>query len=152
LKAADQDIFHQRGMPSLFVVQHVLIARVDDTSQFLAENSAATKCFDFVLWQKNVCEERKAQNQIPIGAMDHCHCALLALGARVLTFLESEVQGGFTSCLVSVTTQLCHLAVQRQNTRCREFSMIRFSAMKNFMMGLGSAREPPCSKTCICPC
>jgi hypothetical protein len=44
LKAADQDIFHQRGMPSSFVVQHVLIARVDDTSQFLAENSTATKC------------------------------------------------------------------------------------------------------------
>ena len=76
LKAEDQDDYHRCGLPGLLVTQYNLIARIDDTCQFLAENLTDTHEFDFALrsklnWSKNVHEEREAPNQILVGAMEH---------------------------------------------------------------------------------
>jgi hypothetical protein len=101
LKAVDQYNFHRCGMPSLFVLQYNLIARIDATCHFLVEPLTATEDLDFGLrsklnWSKNAHEEHEAPNQILIGAMDHRCCTQLALGAHIEMFLESDVQGGLT--------------------------------------------------------
>ena len=75
LKAEDQDDMRRYGMPSSFVFQYNLIARIDDSCQFLVSNLTASTDFDFVLrsklnWSKNVHEESDAPNQILLGAMD----------------------------------------------------------------------------------
>ena len=76
LKGEDQDDCHRHGLPGLLVTQCNLIARIEDTCQFLAENLTDTHEFDFALrsklnWSKNVHEEREAPNQILVGAMEH---------------------------------------------------------------------------------
>jgi hypothetical protein len=104
LKAEDQDDMRRHGLPAFFVFQCNLIARVDDSSRFLAENLKDTPDFDFVLrsklsWSKNAHEEREAPNQILIGSMDFDHCVLLDVAVHLETFLASALQGGLTPCV-----------------------------------------------------
>jgi hypothetical protein len=101
LKAENQDDMHRYGLPSLFVFQYNLIARIDDTCMFLVENLTDTPDFDFVLrskldWSKNVDDEREAPNQILLAAMDYRYCVQLALAVHTEIFLESAGQGGLT--------------------------------------------------------
>jgi hypothetical protein len=63
------DIIRRYGIPSFVKFQFHLIARIDDTTQFLMENLAANPDFDFTLrsklrWSKNVNEERDATLRI----------------------------------------------------------------------------------------
>jgi hypothetical protein len=101
LKAEDQDAMWKYGLPSLFVFQYNLIARIDDMCQLLVSNLRMSRDFDFVLrtklnWSKNVHEECDVPNQILIGAMDHHYCVLLALAVYIEICLGSAGQGGLT--------------------------------------------------------
>ena len=101
LKADGQDDMRRYGLPGLFVLQYNLIARIDDTCQFLISNLTESDDFDFVLrsklnWSKNVNEERDAPNQILLGAMDHHYCALLALAVHLEIFLGAAGHAGLT--------------------------------------------------------
>jgi hypothetical protein len=69
-----------------------MIARIDDTTQFLMENLTAHPDFDFTLqskltWSK-MCT-KSAPNQILIGAMDPWFCVLFALAVWLEVFIES---------------------------------------------------------------
>ncbi len=98
----DEDAMRKYGLPSLFVFQYNLIARIDDTCQFLVSNLTASSDFDFVLrsrlnWSKNVHEERDAPNQILLGAIDFRYCVLLTLAIHLEVFLGTEGgQGGLS--------------------------------------------------------
>jgi hypothetical protein len=88
------DLICRYGIPSLFKFQYNLIARIDDSTQFILENLTASADFDFTLrsklnWSKNVNEERDAPNQILIGAMDPMYCVLLGLAVFLEVFIES---------------------------------------------------------------
>jgi hypothetical protein len=88
------DLIRRYGIPSLFKFQYNLIARIDDSTQFILENLTASADFDFTLrsklnWSKNVNEERDAPNQILIGAMDPMYCVLLGLAVFLEVFIES---------------------------------------------------------------
>jgi hypothetical protein len=52
LKTEDQDAMQKYGLPSLFVFQYNLIARIDDTCQMLVSNLTTSMDFDFVLRSK----------------------------------------------------------------------------------------------------
>jgi hypothetical protein len=62
----NDDIVRRYGIPNFLRYQFHMIARIDDTTQFLMENLTAHPDFDFTLqskltWSKNVHEERDAQ-------------------------------------------------------------------------------------------
>jgi hypothetical protein len=64
------------GIPALLSFQFVMIARVNDASQFLRQNlqrhhrfpGMALKCW--LTWSMNVMDERSAPWQTLLGAMD----------------------------------------------------------------------------------
>jgi hypothetical protein len=78
LKAEDQDAMWKYGLPSLFVFQYNIIARIDNTCQLLVSNLTMSRDFDFVLQSKlnsakYVHEGRDVPSQILLGAMGHCY-------------------------------------------------------------------------------
>jgi hypothetical protein len=94
------DIIRRYGIPCFVKFQFHLIARIDDTTQFLMENLTENPDFDFTLrsklrWSKNVNEERDAPNQFLIGAMDPWFCVLLALAVtRIINKMKEDRQAG----------------------------------------------------------
>jgi hypothetical protein len=93
LMAVNDDVVRHYGIPSLFKFQYNLIARIDDSTQFLMENLTANPDFNFTLhsklnWSKNVNEERDAPNQILIGSLDLLYCVLLGLAVFLEIFIE----------------------------------------------------------------
>ena len=98
LSKASEDPVEKYGYPGFFIVEYSLIARIDCTSQFLAENLTTSSDFDFVLrgrlsWSKNVNEERDAPNQILIGAMDQNYCTLLGLAVALEVAMDAVGEG-----------------------------------------------------------
>jgi hypothetical protein len=94
LLMANDDVVRRYGIPSLFKFEYNLIARIDDSTQFLMENLTANPDFNFTLrsklnWSKNVNEERDAPNQILIGSMNPLYCVLLGLAVFLEIFIES---------------------------------------------------------------
>jgi hypothetical protein len=94
LMAVPDDANHSYGSLSLFKFQYNLIARIDDSFQFLRENLTTNPDFDFTLhsklnWSKNLNEEHDAANQILIGVMDMLYCVLLGLAVFLEIFIES---------------------------------------------------------------
>jgi hypothetical protein len=150
LKAEDQDDMHWHGLPGFFVFQHNLVARVDNSSQFLAENLRDTPNFDFVLrsklsWQKNVHEECEAPNQILIGLMDfHC-CVLLNMAVQHLeTFLASALQGGLTPHVFGFSEDITVPNVHKnKNAECSPWGDVL-----PWIHRQGSSGDPQQSKTC----
>ena len=101
LSKASEDPVEKYGYPGFFIVEYSLIARIDCTSQFLAENLTTSSDFDFVLrgrlsWSKNVNEERDAPNQILIGAMDQNYCTLLGLAVALEVAMDAVDEGGLS--------------------------------------------------------
>jgi hypothetical protein len=94
LMAVPDDVICHYGIRSLFKFQYNLIARIDNSTQFLLENLTANPDFDFTLrsklnWSKNVNAEHGAPNQILIGAMDPMYCVLLELAVFLDIFIKS---------------------------------------------------------------
>lgn len=79
------------GVPALCAFQFHLIARIDDTCQFMLNELRGHDLFPFALcgrmrWSKNVLEERHCPSQIILGSNDPDFCVLLNLGL----YLESQ--------------------------------------------------------------
>ena len=79
------------GVPALCAFQFHLIARIDDTCQFMLNELRGHYLFPFTLcrrmrWSKNVLEERHCPSQIILASNDPDFCVLLNIGL----YLESQ--------------------------------------------------------------
>jgi hypothetical protein len=84
LKDNDKSYLWKFGIPALVNFQFHMIARIDDTTQFVLENLRMHDNFPNVLkarltWSKNVQDERDAPWQIVLGSLDSVFCVYLSL-------------------------------------------------------------------------
>ena len=80
-----EDQLKKIAVPALCAFQFHLIARIDDTCQFMLNELRGHDLFPFALcgrmrWSKNVLEERHCPSQIILGSNDPDFCVLMNLG------------------------------------------------------------------------
>ena len=92
---------------ALCAFQFHLIARINDTCQFMLKELMVHELFPFALcgrmrWSKNVLEERHCPSQIILGANDPDFCVLLNVGIYLEDTFPTEVNdGGLINCFAS---------------------------------------------------
>ena len=89
------DIKRKYMVPAAIKLQYSMVARVDDTAHFRADELKPNSRFDFALtarmaWSKNIMEERDSPDQILMGSMNTKYCVLLGLSV----YLEVSLDAG----------------------------------------------------------
>ena len=103
LKAGDDDVWRY-ALPALCSFQFHLIARIDDTCQFMMNELVVHDLFPFALrgrmrWSKNVLEERHCPSQIILGSNDPDFCVLLNVGVYLEHMFPTEMNDeGLVTC------------------------------------------------------
>ena len=104
-KLKDVDDFVWRyALPALYSFQFHLIARIDDTCQFMRNELMVHDLFPFGLrgrmwWSKNVLEGRHCPSQIILGSNDPDFCVLLNVGLYLEHMFPTEVNDeGLVNC------------------------------------------------------
>jgi len=104
-KLKDSDDFVWRyALPALCSFQFHLIARIDDTCQFMLNELMVHDLFPFALrgrmrWSKNVLEERHCPSQIILGSNDPDFCVLLNVGLYLESLFPTEMNDeGLVNC------------------------------------------------------
>ena len=99
-----EDPMKKIAVPALCSFQFHLIARIDDTCQFMLNELRAHDLFPFALrgrmrWSKNVLEERHCPSQIILGSNDTDFCVLLNVGLYLESQFPTEVNDeGILNC------------------------------------------------------
>ena len=103
LKDGDDDVWRY-ALPALCSFQFHLIARIDDTCQFMMNELVVHDLFPFALrgrmrWSKNVLEERHCPSQIILGSNDPDFCVLLNIGIYLEYMFPTEMNDeGLVNC------------------------------------------------------
>ena len=99
-----EDPVRKYAIPALCSFQFHLVARIDDTCQFMLNELMVHDLFPFALrgrmrWSKNVLEERHCPSQIILGANDPDFCVLLNVGLYLENIFPTEVNDeGLVNC------------------------------------------------------